>query len=94
MLHHIIVKWNETVSDKAALIPEINALFQNTTIIPGIHKVELFPNVIDRPNRYDLMIVLTMDPEALPVYDACEWHKAWKEQYGGMIEKKAIFDKE
>ena len=38
------------------------------------------------------MIVLTMDRDALPAYDACEAHHQWKQRYGELIEKKAIFD--
>ncbi len=92
MRHHIIVKWNESVTDKVAIIPEIKAVFDPCTEIDGITKVELIPNVIDRPNRYDLMIVITMDPEVLPVYDHCEAHKYWKENYSKFIQSKAIFD--
>lgn len=92
MRHHILVKYNEQVQDKAALIPEITALFRETLAIPGIHGVEVRPNVIDRPNRYDLMIVIDMEPSALPVYDDCEPHHRWKAEYGHLLEKKAIFD--
>ena len=94
MKHHIIVKWNEQVQDKKAILSEIDALFQNTTSIEGIRKVELISNIINRPNRYDLMIVIFMDEAALPVYDECIWHKQWKEEYGKYIASKAIFDSE
>lgn len=94
MQHYIIVKWNEKVLDKEALIPEIEELFQQAVSIPGIHKVELIPNIVDRPNRYDLMIVVTMEQEALSVYDDSIYHKQWKEQYGERIAQKAIFDSE
>ena len=47
---------------------------------------------INRPNRYDLMIVLDMDPEALPAYDVSEPHIRWKTEYGSVVETKAIFD--
>ena len=92
MKHHILVKWNKEVENKEALIPAINELFQKTTEIDGITKVELIPNVIPRPNRYDLLIAITMDETALPVYDECEYHKQWKQEYGKLIEAKAIFD--
>lgn len=92
MQHHIIVKWNSKVEDKRALCPEIEALFQKTLAIPGVHKVEVIPNIIDRPNRYDLMIRMTMEEEALPAYDASPWHAEWKERYGSFMESKAIFD--
>lgn len=48
--------------------------------------------MIDRPNRYDLLILLCMEKGALEAYDGSEAHHRWKEVYGGMIEKKAIFD--
>ena len=86
MLHHILVKWKERPADTAARIREVEAVFR------GAHEVRVVPNVIDRPNRYDLMIVLTMDRAALPAYDACEAHHQWKQRYGELIEKKAIFD--
>ena len=35
-----------------------------------------------------------MNKESLPLYDECECHKEWKEQYGKYIAKKAIFDYE
>lgn len=49
-------------------------------------------NCIDRPNRYDLMITIDMDEEALAAYDASDPHHEWKETFGDLIEKKAIFD--
>lgn len=92
MLHHILVKWKERPADPSALHEQIQALFNQTLTLPGVHGVELIPNVVDRPNRYDLLIRIDMDMDALPVYDACEAHHCWKEQYGPLIEKKAIFD--
>ena len=95
MKHDIIVKWNPDVDAgrKAEMIPAIRELFECAAAnIPGIHSVELFTNVTPRPNRYDLMIEIDMDPEALDAYDDCEWHHRWKSEYGSLIEKKAIFD--
>ena len=92
MLHHILVKWKERPADTAASLREVEAVFQGALDVPGVHEVRVIPNVIDRPNRYDLMIVLTMDKGALPAYDACEAHHQWKQRYGELIEKKAIFD--
>ena len=60
--------------------------------LPGIWSVVVHPSCSDRANRYDLMIEIGMDPEALPAYDACEPHHVWKEQYGGAIAHKVIFD--
>lgn len=92
MLHNILVKWNEQVTDKAAIIPQIQAVYARTTDIPGVHSVAFRPNVIDRPNRYDLLIQLDLEMDALPAWDASEIHKRWKADFGGLIEKKAIFD--
>ena len=94
MKHDILVKYNAGVTkqQKAELIPEIQALFDNTTEIPGIHGVTLYPNVVDRENRYDLLIEIDMEREALEVYDQSRWHRQWKERYGHLLEKKAIFD--
>ena len=94
MKHDILVKYNAGVTkqQKAELIPEIQALFDNTTEIQGIHGVTLYPNVVDRENRYDLLIEIDMEREALEIYDRSRWHRQWKEQYGHLLEKKAIFD--
>ena len=91
MRHFIIVKWNDKEAMKAKTA-QIDALFQKTTEIPGVHAVEIHPSCSDRANRYDLMIEITMDEEALPAYDACEPHHTWKAQYGGEIAHKVIFD--
>ena len=91
MKHFIIVKWNDPAAMKPE-IPAIGALFEQTLAIPGIRSVDVHPSCSDRANRYDLMIEIGMDPEALPAYDACEPHHAWKEQYGGAIAHKVIFD--
>ncbi|MBQ7063625.1 MAG: hypothetical protein IJM90_01855 [Firmicutes bacterium] len=91
MKHHIIVKFTEG-TDVAALLAPVKAIFTETLSIPGIHGLELKTSCIHRPNRYDLMIVLDMDPEALPAYDASEPHHRWKEEYGHVVEAKAIFD--
>ena len=94
MKHCILAKWNENVTDKAALLPPITALFGTVNTIPGVHGVEIYPCCIDRANRYDVMIVLDMDRDALPLYDDSEMHHRWKDEFGGLLEKKAIFDYE
>ena len=92
MLHHILVKWKERPADTAAYLREVEAVFRGALDVPGVHEVRVVPNVIDRPNRYDLLILLCMEKGALEAYDGSEAHHRWKEVYGGMIEKKAIFD--
>ena len=94
MKHCILAKWNETVTDKAALLAQVRALYTAADDIPGVHSVTVHPCCIDRPNRYNLMIVLDMDREALPNWDASDIHHRWKDEYGGLLEKKAIFDYE
>lgn len=91
MLHHIIVKWKDT-ADKQELSQQVHILYEGAVKIPGITNVTMKENVISRPNRYDLMIVLDMDESALPTWDNSELHKKWKAEYGSFIEKKCIFD--
>ena len=94
MKHHILAKYKAEITpeQKAEYAPKILELFNETLEIPGITGVEVKTNCIPRENRYDLMIVLTMDPSSLPAYDSCAAHKKWKEDYGPCLEKKAIFD--
>lgn len=92
MQHHILVKWKETPADVPGLCREIEAVFAPVLDIPGISAVEVIPNIIHRPNRYDLLIHITMEEAALPLYDASEAHHHWKTTYGERIAQKAIFD--
>ena len=94
MKHYILAKWNEKVTDKAALLPQIRALFSTINTVSGVHDAQVYPCCIDRANRYDLMIVLEMDKDALPNWDASDIPHRWKDEYGGLLEKKAIFDYE
>ena len=48
MKHCILAKWNENVTDKAALLPPIAALFSTADTIPGVHGVEIYPCCICR----------------------------------------------
>ena len=93
MKHYIIAKLNEGI-DKKELIAPVTAIFEETLQIPGVHGVKVKPCCINRPNRYDIMIEIEMDPEALAAYDASAPHKKWKETYGGMLAAKTIFDSE
>ena len=95
MKHDILVKYKPEVTKerKAELIPEIAELFGHTKEIPGIYDVTLYPNVVERENRYDLMIEIDMEREALEAYDNSVWHRQWKEQYGSLLASKAIFDR-
>ena len=92
MKHYIIVKFNDTVTDKNLIIPEIKALFAPAAKMPGIRSVDFQSSCIDLPNRHDLMIILDMERGVLADFDGSSIHKAWKEQYGRFIEAKTIFD--
>ncbi len=92
MKHLILAKFHTGVTDKAALLEPIRELFSAADQIPGVHGVNVYPCCVERDNRYDVMISLDMDREALPLYDASEMHRAWKREYGDLLEKKAIFD--
>ena len=91
MKHFIIVKFTEG-TDFRALEAPVRRLFERTLSIPGIHGVELRLSNSERPNRYDMMIVMDMEKDALPAYDVSEPHLQWKSEYGDRIAKKAIFD--
>lgn len=93
MIHYIIVKWNGD-ADKKALAEKARSLYADAVKIDGIYSVDIKENVTPRDNRYDLMIALTMDNDALNVWDKSELHLKWKADFGGFIEKKCIFDSE
>lgn len=91
MKHYIIVKFREG-TDFQTLEGPVRNIFEETLDIPGIHSVDIRLSNSDRANRYDMMIMMDMDKEALPAYDVSEPHLRWKSEYGEIIEKKAIFD--
>ncbi len=95
MKHNILAKYNDSVTDKDKFADEVESLFGRLCgSIDGIHSVSVLRNCIDRPNRYDIMIVIDMDRTALDAYDDSEVHHFWKNHYSGYLEKKAIFDYE
>lgn len=94
MKHYIIVKWNELVKNKNEFLPDIKRIFEQTKVIDGVSNVEYIENVVDKPNRSDLVIRITMDKNSLEQYNNCDAHKEWKEKYSKYIESKAIFDSE
>lgn len=91
MKHYIIVKFTKG-TDVPALTGPVRGIFEETLKIPGIHDLAIRTSNSDRANRYDLMIILDMEKEALEAYDVSEPHLRWKKEYGDRIEKKAIFD--
>ena len=93
MKHYIIAKWKDGC-DREALTEPVRELFEETLSIPGIHAVRVKPCCVGRSNRYDIMIEIEMEQEALEAYDGCEPHRKWKENYGSMLSGKVIFDSE
>ena len=92
MLHHILVKWNDQVTDKKETNRLAAEAFAGATTIPGVSACELIPSCSDRSNRYDLMIRLTMTWEGLQAYDVSDMHAAWKKNFSHLMESKCIFD--
>ena len=93
MKHYILAKFLPAVKAEEVL-PRIREIFAVAAEIPGVHGAEVFPCCIDRPNRMDVMIVLDMEKEALPLYDDSAMHKAWKQEFTPLLESKSIFDRE
>lgn len=94
MKHCIIVKFTESVKDKAGLIKEIESVFRSEEKPEGVSGYEFVSNCVERANRYDLAIVITMDKSALPVWDSSRVHHRWKDEFGANVAQKAIFDYE
>ena len=91
MEHYIIVKFTEG-TDVKALVEPVRGIFEETLSIPGVRSLDIRVSNSDIENRFDLMIIITMEKEALPAYAASEPHIRWKREYGDRIAKKAIFD--
>lgn len=95
MKHCIIAKYTpQAYERRAELLSRIREIFAVAGEIPGVRGAEVYPNCVARENRYDVMIVLEMDRDALPLYDDSEMHHRWKDEFGGLLEKKTIFDYE
>lgn len=95
MQHHVIVKFNSTVKDKKALANEISVLFKGMEgMVKGVHKVTPHQNCINMSNRYDLMIIVDMDKDALEAYSNSPIHNKWINEYPQYLESKVIMDYE
>ncbi|MEG1775075.1 MAG: hypothetical protein RR367_01110 [Clostridia bacterium] len=94
MKHYIIVKYNDLVADREAFLREATEVFAPVIDIAGVRSVALHPAVLLGGNRYDLMILIDMERESLPAYDASQAHRLWKENFGKYIAHKVIFDHE
>jgi hypothetical protein len=95
MQHHVIVKFNDTVKDKIALADEIGNLFKGMVgSVEGVHKVSPHKNCINMSNRYDLMIIVDMEKDALEAYSNSQIHDKWINEYPQFLESKVIMDYE
>lgn len=92
MLHYILVRYNDRAADREDLRQEIAALFDRALELPGVEEVRLHSAVIESPARYDLMIVMRMQKDALAAFDASSIHREWKERFARYVDAKAIFD--
>ena len=91
MKHYIIVKFYEDYNYLES-VDNIKTLFNESLEINNINNVEIYVSNSKLSNRYDLMIIMTLDKEALIEFDNSWIHKKWKEDYGKYIENKTIFD--
>ena len=94
MQHCILVKWTPDAGDKDALAKEAEAIFAQAVADGVATALTIRRNVINRPIRYGLLIVLPMTPDLLPGSDGSEPHHRWNETFGPRIQQKAIFDYE
>ena len=92
MRHCILVKYNQEVKDRAAFAQEALQVFAPLKDMPGIHAVTATECLPLADNRYDLLIEIYMERDALPSYNESAPHKLWKRDYAKYIDKKAIFD--
>ncbi len=92
MKHYILVKFHDTAPDKERLYPDIAQLFAGAVGMEGVRQVSLFPAVLVSEKRYDLMICIDMEREALAAFDQSSLHRLWKERFASTIAHKVIFD--
>ena len=90
----MFVKWKPGAVDMDAWAKKADGLFAKSVADGLATALTIRRNVLNRPNRYDLLIEQTMTPDMLPAYDASEPHHRWKETFGARIQQKAIFDYE
>ena len=85
MRHYILAKFQADAGDWHGYLPRIREIFRGAAVYPGC---------VDRENRYHVLIELEMEPSALTTYDESAMHHRWKDEFGPLLEKKAIFDYE
>ena len=91
MKHYIVVKFKDDF-DYMLNVEDIADLFNNALKIDGVNRIDLHTSNSDLPNRYDLMIEMELDEQALKEFDASDIHERWKSGYGRHIDNKVIFD--
>ena len=84
MRHYILAKFQADAGDWHDYLPRIREIFG----------AAVYPGCVDRENRYHVLIELEMEPSALTTYDESAMHHRWKDEFGPLLEKKAIFDYE
>lgn len=95
MQHYVIFKFNESVKDKNALADKIGNLLKGMAgTVPGVHSVTPHKNCIDMSDRYDMMIIVDMDKDALGAYSNSPIHDNWINNYTQYLESKVIMDYE
>lgn len=92
MKHCILVKFICGFDWKNEL-DRIKSIFDSINI-DGVNGTQYIINCVDRENRYDLLIRIDMEKEALEKYDLSDNHHVWKDTFSKYIDKKAIFDYE
>ena len=93
MKHCILAKYRpEVYPRRTELLPRIREIFAPLTALDGVRGVTVYPNCVARDNRCDVLIVVDMAPDALPLYDASAPHHLWKEEFGPLLAQKVIFD--
>ena len=92
MQHYIIAKLNDTAPNLEALLPDIQALFKKAEALPGVQRVTVHSACLHSEIRYDLMIVVDMEKNALAAFDASPIHSEWKERFAQYLKHKVIFD--
>ncbi|NLB91288.1 MAG: hypothetical protein GX786_08750 [Clostridiales bacterium] len=92
MNHYIIVKYLPHITRKEEMYHEIVSLFKEALQLEGIKKVEVYQASVVSDIRYDLMIHMVMEKEALPIFDHSWIHHEWKKNYAQYISHKVIFD--
>jgi len=91
MKHYILVKLNDS-SMRDEVAAKAKEIFEETLAIPGVHSVKVKKSCSEIENRYDVMILMDIEPQVLPVYDKSDAHQRWKKFCDPLQQSKAIFD--